>query len=117
VGINGDYTVKSSDDLYTNMAMQEKLLHAYTENHWVKDLIFNNELLSYTFMKHLEKRVILFVILTIPVVQRNVKIFYSGLRKHRMHFDFGILTTGFDEPTVDTIILNRATKMLTLYIK
>jgi hypothetical protein len=30
VGINGDYTVKSSsDDLYTNM--QEKLLHAYTE--------------------------------------------------------------------------------------
>jgi hypothetical protein len=30
VGINGDYTVKSSDDLYTNMAMQEKL-HAYGE--------------------------------------------------------------------------------------
>ena len=27
----------------------------------------------------------------------------------------GILTTGFDEPTVDTIILNRATKSLTLY--
>ena len=26
-----------------------------------------------------------------------------------------ILTTGFDEPTVDTIILNRATKSLTLY--
>ena len=25
VGANGDYTVKSSDDLYTNMAMQEKL--------------------------------------------------------------------------------------------
>ena len=27
----------------------------------------------------------------------------------------GILTTGFDEPTVETIILNRATKSLTLY--
>lgn len=27
----------------------------------------------------------------------------------------GILTTGFDEPTIDTIILNRATKSLTLY--
>ena len=26
-----------------------------------------------------------------------------------------ILTTGFDEPTVETIILNRATKSLTLY--
>jgi superfamily II DNA or RNA helicase len=29
----------------------------------------------------------------------------------------GILTTGFDEPTVETIILNRATKSLTLYYK
>ncbi len=27
----------------------------------------------------------------------------------------GILTTGFDEPTVESIILNRATKSLTLY--
>jgi type I site-specific restriction endonuclease len=27
----------------------------------------------------------------------------------------GILTTGFDEPTVETIIINRATKSLTLY--
>ena len=26
-----------------------------------------------------------------------------------------ILTTGFDEPTVESIILNRATKSLTLY--
>jgi hypothetical protein len=43
VGINGDYTVKSSDDLYTNMHMQEKLLHAYTEKSLgKKTLIFNN---------------------------------------------------------------------------
>ena len=43
VGINGDYTVKSSDDLYSNMVMQEKLLHAYTEKSLgKKTLIFNN---------------------------------------------------------------------------
>ena len=29
----------------------------------------------------------------------------------------GILTTGFDEPTVETIILNRATRSLTLYFQ
>jgi type I site-specific restriction endonuclease len=29
----------------------------------------------------------------------------------------GILTTGFDEPTVESIILNRATKSLTLYFQ
>jgi len=31
VGITGDYTVKSSEDLYTNMSMQNKLLQAYEE--------------------------------------------------------------------------------------
>jgi hypothetical protein len=56
VGINGDYTVKSSDDLYTNMAMQEKLLHAYTEKSLgKKTLIFNNGIIRCTSMKHLEK--------------------------------------------------------------
>jgi hypothetical protein len=57
-GINGDYTVKSSDDLYTNMAMQEKLLHAYTEKSLgKKTLIFNNGIIHRcTSMKHLEKR-------------------------------------------------------------
>jgi len=29
----------------------------------------------------------------------------------------GILTTGFDEPTIEVIILNRATKSLTLYFQ
>jgi type I site-specific restriction endonuclease len=65
-------------------------------------------------MKHLEAGY-LFVILITPVAQRNVKIFYSGLTPDAILTSVGILTTGFDEPTVDTIILNRATKSLTLY--
>jgi hypothetical protein len=31
VGINGDYTVKSSDDLYWPIWHARELLHAYTE--------------------------------------------------------------------------------------
>ena len=43
VGINGDYTVKSSEDLYTNFSMQEKLVQAYEERcKGKKTLIFNN---------------------------------------------------------------------------
>ena len=43
VGINGDYTVKSSEDLYTNMNMQTKLMQAYEERcKGEKTLIFNN---------------------------------------------------------------------------
>ena len=43
VGINGDYTVKSSEALYSNLEMQEKLLFAYEEkSKGKKTLIFNN---------------------------------------------------------------------------
>ena len=43
VGINGDYTVKSSEELYSNNLMQEKLLYAYEEKSLgKKTLIFNN---------------------------------------------------------------------------
>ena len=43
VGINGDYTVSSSERLYGNYFMQEKLLYAYEEKaKGTKTLIFNN---------------------------------------------------------------------------
>merc|ERR1711976_317939 len=43
IGINGDYTVKSSEALYTNSLMQTKLLSAYEElAKGKKTLIFNN---------------------------------------------------------------------------
>ena len=43
VGSNGDYTVKSSDDLYSNVDMLSKLVNAYEEvSKGKKTLIFNN---------------------------------------------------------------------------
>ena len=43
IGINGDYTVSSSERLYGNYLMQEKLLYAYEEKaKGTKTLIFNN---------------------------------------------------------------------------
>ena len=43
VGINGDYTVSSSERLYNNHVMQDKLLGAYQEHSLgKKTLIFNN---------------------------------------------------------------------------
>ena len=43
VGINGDYTVSSSERLYGKFLMQEKLLYAYEEKaKGSKTLIFNN---------------------------------------------------------------------------
>jgi len=43
IGANGDYTVKSSEDLYTTIDMLSKLMHAYEEHSkGKKTLIFNN---------------------------------------------------------------------------
>ena len=121
VGINGDYTVKSSDDLYSNMVMQEKLLHAYTEKSLgKKTLIFNNgintSLYVYeTFMeagypiRHLDN--------TSSVEERKDILQWFNKTPDAILTSVGILTTGFDEPTVQSIILNRATKSLTLYFQ
>lgn len=121
VGINGDYTVKSSDDLYSNMVMQEKLLHAYTEKSLgKKTLIFNNGIhtslhVFHTFteagykIKHLDNT-------TSPEERKEILKWFKKT-PDAILTSVGILTTGFDEPTVESIILNRATKSLTLYFQ
>jgi len=121
VGINGDYTVKSSDDLYSNMAMQEKLLHAYTEKSLgKKTLIFNNGINTSLYVyetfreagypiRHLDNT-------SSPEDRREILSWFKKT-PDAILTSVGILTTGFDEPTVESIILNRATKSLTLYFQ
>ncbi|MET3029658.1 DEAD/DEAH box helicase [Flavobacterium johnsoniae] len=121
VGINGDYTVKSSDDLYTNSMMQEKLLHAYTERSLgKKTLIFNNGIHTSLYVydtfreagydiRHLDN--------TSSSEERKDILQWFKKTPDAILTSVGILTTGFDEPTVETIILNRATKSLTLYFQ
>jgi len=121
VGINGDYTVKSSDDLYSNMIMQEKLLHAYTEKSLgKKTLIFNNGINTSLYVydtfraagievRHLDNT-------TGPEERRDILEWFKHTH-NAVLTSVGILTTGFDEPTVESVILNRATKSLTLYFQ
>ncbi len=119
VGSNGDYTVKSSEDLYTNTQMLGKLLQAYEErSKGKKTLIFNNGIntsihVYETFkaagypIAHLDN--------TATKKERAFLLKWFKETPNAILTSVSILTTGFDEPTVDTIILNRATKSLTLY--
>ena len=121
VGINGDYTVKSSDELYTNVSMQEKLLQAYREKSLgKKTLIFNNGIKTSLYVydtfkeagypvRHLDN--------THTNEERKLILNWFKKTPDAVLTSVGILTTGFDEPTVETIILNRATKSLTLYFQ
>lgn len=121
VGINGDYTVKSSEELYTQLLMQEKLLHAYQEKSvGKKTLIFNNGINTSLYVydtfreagypiKHLDNRT--------GAEERREILAWFKKTPDAILTSVGILTTGFDEPTVESIILNRATKSLTLYFQ
>jgi superfamily II DNA or RNA helicase len=121
IGINGDYTVKSSEALYSNLHMQSKLIGAYEEvAKGKKTLIFNNGILTskevyYTFKKagynirHLDN--------TANKEERRETLEWFSNTPDAILTSVSILTTGFDEPTVETIILNRATRSLTLYFQ
>ena len=121
IGINGDYTVSSSEKLYSNVLMQQKLLMAYEERGLgKKTLIFNNGIQTslqvyYTFkeagypVRHLDN--------THSVKERRDILDWFKATPNAILTSVSILTTGFDEPTVECIILNRATRSLTLYFQ
>ncbi|HKK12437.1 MAG TPA: DEAD/DEAH box helicase family protein, partial [Flavobacteriaceae bacterium] len=121
IGINGDYTVKSSEALYTNSLMQSKLMHAYEDmSKGKKTLIFNNGIntskeVYYTFKKagydirHLDN--------TTSKHDRKEILKWFKNTQDGILTSVSILTTGFDEPTVESVILNRATRSLTLYFQ
>lgn len=121
LGINGDYTVKSSDELYGNQSMLGKLVSAYNEiAKGTKTLIFNNGIntsryVYETFKKagynirHLDNK-------NNASERREILDWFSNT-PDAILTSVSILTTGFDEPTVETIILNRATRSLTLYFQ
>ncbi|MFK5957481.1 MAG: DEAD/DEAH box helicase [Lutibacter sp.] len=119
VGANGDYTVKSSEDLYTNNEMLGMLMQSYEmHSKGKKTLIFNNGIntsiqVFQTFkaagypIAHLDN--------TYNKKDRQTVLQWFKETPHAILTSVSILTTGFDEPTVNTIILNRATKSLGLY--
>ena len=121
VGRNGDYTVSSSERLYNNHAMQDKLLSAYREKSiGKKTLIFNNGIATSQYVyatfqeagydiKHLDH--------THNTRERREILQWFKKKPDAILTSVSILTTGFDEPTVESIILNRATKSLTLYFQ
>ena len=119
VGANGDYTVKSSEDLYTNVDMLSKLVGAYEEtSKGKKTLIFNNGIHTSIQVYHAFKKAgypIAHLDNTNTKKERDFILRWFKETPNAIITSVSILTTGFDEPTIESIILNRATKSLTLY--
>jgi len=119
IGINGDYTVRSSEELYSGVQMQNKLLYAYEQrSKGKKTLIFNNGINTSQYVYHTFKEAgydIRHLDNTTPKKQRKEILEWFKNKPGAIISSVSILTTGFDEPTIESIILNRATRSLTLY--
>lgn len=119
IGSNGDYTVKSSDILYSDHPMLQKLVYAYEEKSFgKKTLIFNNGINTSLNVYDMFKKVgynIKHLDNTNTAQERRDILDWFKHTPDAILTSVGILTTGFDEPTVESIILNRATRSLTLY--
>jgi superfamily II DNA or RNA helicase len=115
----GDFTINTSDELYSSPAMIKLLLQAYeAHSKNKKTLIFNNGIFTSRnveqafveagyVIRHLDNNT--------PGAERKEILTWFKKTKNAILTSVSILTTGFDEPTVQTVILNRATTSLTLY--
>lgn len=118
-GLHGDFTVSTSDELYGSDIMLDLLVHAYQSHAQnKKTLIFNNGIV--TSRKVLER----FTAMGYPIrhldnktsaTERMEILKWLKKTKGAILTSVSILTTGFDEPSIQTVILNRATTSLTLY--
>jgi superfamily II DNA or RNA helicase len=118
-GLSGDFTVSTSDELYSSQAMLDLLLHAYeTHSKGRKTLIFNIGIFTSKNVhqhftnagypiRHLDNHT--------PASERAEILKWFKKTNGAILTSVSILTTGFDEPTIQTVILNRATTSLTLY--
>ncbi|NBW60043.1 MAG: DEAD/DEAH box helicase, partial [Crocinitomicaceae bacterium] len=119
IGSNGDFTIGSSDILYSNYFMQEKLIFAYEEVcAGDKTLIFNAGIETSRRVEESFKKLkfnIRHLDSTFSDKDRKDVLSWFKETPNAILTSVGILTTGFDEPTVRSIIINRATRSLTLY--
>ena len=118
-GSGGDFTISTSDELYSSPAMLDLLLHAY-ESHSKnkKTLIFNNGIFtSRNVCNHFDKAgyKIRHLDNAATAEEREDILKWFRTTSDAILTSVSILTTGFDEPTIKTVILNRATTSLTLF--
>lgn len=117
----GEFDEKQMEDFYSSEKMVKNVVNAYWEKSaGKKTLIFNvnlkhNECVRNAFaLEGLEVRTISS---ETDKNERKETINWFKTNKHAILCNVGVLTTGFDEPSIETIILNRATKSLSLYLQ
>jgi superfamily II DNA or RNA helicase len=117
----GEYDEKQMEDFYSS----EKLVKSVIDAYWSKvpgkkTMIFNvnvahNEVVYNAFLA--ENLPVYSITGSTPDNERKKTIEAFKNNPNGIMCSVGVLTTGYDEPSVEVIILNRATKSLPLYFQ
>lgn len=117
----GDFDDKQLEEFYSSEKMVKNVIKAYNEKlHNQKTLIFNvnvkhNESVYNAFKN--ENLNVYSLTGETPTNERKEILKRFKEEDNAILCNVGVLTAGFDEPSVKGIILNRATKSLSLYLQ
>lgn len=117
----GDFDEKQMEDFYSSEKMVKNVINAYWDKTaGKKTIIFNVNVNHNTAVYEAFKAEGLNVYSITgetPTAERKQAIQSFKESKDGIMCNVGVLTTGYDEPTVESIVLNRATKSLPLYLQ
>jgi superfamily II DNA or RNA helicase len=117
----GDFDEKQMEDFYSSEKMVKNVINAYWQKiAGKKTIIFNVNVNHNTAVYEAFKNEGLNVYSVTgdtPTHERKKAIYDFKNDPHGIMCNVGVLTTGYDEPTVQAIVLNRATKSLPLYLQ
>lgn len=117
----GEFDEKQMEDFYSSEKMVKNVLNAYWDfSAGKKTMVFNVNLNHNESVYNAFKSEGLNVYSITGETEKNerskiIKAFKE--ERDAILCNVGVLTTGFDEPSTETIILNRATKSLVLYLQ
>jgi superfamily II DNA or RNA helicase len=117
----GDFDEKQMEDFYSSEKMVKNVINAYWEKiAGKKTIIFNvnvnHNLAVFEAFKN-EGLNVYSITGETPTAERKKAIQDFKESSDGIMCNVGVLTTGYDEPTVQAIVLNRATKSLPLYLQ
>lgn len=117
----GEFDEKQMEDFYSS----EKMVKNVIESYWKfsagkKTLIFNVNIKHNTSVYNAflgEGLNVYHITGETPADQRKMILDAFKNQSDAILCNVGVLTTGFDEPSIHTVVLNRATKSLSLYLQ
>lgn len=119
---NGDYQLSQMSDFYSSSKMVDTVIDAYWKHSAGKQTIIFNVNIEHNLEVYkrfkLEGLNVYSIDSTITCKKERDEII-EGFKKdkHGIMCNVGVLTTGFDCPSIETVILNRSTKSLILYLQ